>query len=187
MGLIIISVLLCVGSLNLTDIVRAQEKVWFCIPLLPMFVMFFISALAETNRAPFDLPEGESELVAGFMLRSLRALLPWRIRQHDPDERDDQHPVPRWLAAPAALRTLHLGAWHRVVRPEDRVLPVHLRLGSRHRAALPLRPADAAGLEGLPAAVAVLGRADRRCAGDLRLAAEISGTPAKASLHRTHH
>ncbi|MBY6260753.1 NADH-quinone oxidoreductase subunit NuoH [Azospirillum sp. 412522] len=68
MGLIIITVLLCVGSLNLTDIVRAQEKVWFCIPLLPMFVMFFISALAETNRAPFDLPEGESELVAGFMV-----------------------------------------------------------------------------------------------------------------------
>ncbi|PWC33781.1 NADH-quinone oxidoreductase subunit NuoH [Azospirillum sp. TSO35-2] len=68
MGLIIISVLLCVGSLNLTDIVHAQEKVWFCIPLLPMFVMFFISALAETNRSPFDLPEGESELVAGFMV-----------------------------------------------------------------------------------------------------------------------
>ena len=68
MGLIIITVLLCVGSLNLTDIVRAQETVWFCIPLLPMFVMFVISALAETNRAPFDLPEGESELVAGFMV-----------------------------------------------------------------------------------------------------------------------
>ncbi len=68
MGLIIITVLLCVGSLNLTDIVRAQETVWFCVPLLPMFVMFFISALAETNRAPFDLPEGESELVAGFMV-----------------------------------------------------------------------------------------------------------------------
>ncbi|CAO3446924.1 NADH-quinone oxidoreductase subunit NuoH [Azospirillum sp.] len=68
MGLIIITVLLCVGSLNLTDIVKAQETVWFAIPLLPMFVMFFISALAETNRAPFDLPEGESELVAGFMV-----------------------------------------------------------------------------------------------------------------------
>ena len=68
MGLIIITVLLCVGSLNLTDIVRAQETVWFCIPLLPMFVMFFISALAETNRPPFDLPEAESELVAGFMV-----------------------------------------------------------------------------------------------------------------------
>ncbi|RJF84937.1 NADH-quinone oxidoreductase subunit NuoH [Azospirillum cavernae] len=68
MGLIIISVLLCVGSLNLTAIVHAQEKVWFAIPLFPMFIMFFISALAETNRSPFDLPEGESELVAGFMV-----------------------------------------------------------------------------------------------------------------------
>ncbi len=68
MGLIIITVLLCVGSLNLTDIVRAQEKIWFAIPLFPMFIMFFISALAETNRSPFDLPEGESELVAGFMV-----------------------------------------------------------------------------------------------------------------------
>jgi NADH-quinone oxidoreductase subunit H len=68
MGLIIITVLLCVGSLNLTAIVHAQEKIWFAIPLFPMFIMFFISALAETNRSPFDLPEGESELVAGFMV-----------------------------------------------------------------------------------------------------------------------
>ncbi|MGQ9365203.1 NADH-quinone oxidoreductase subunit NuoH [Azospirillum sp. ST 5-10] len=68
MGFVIISVLLCVGSLNLTDIVRAQETVWFFIPLFPMFIVFFISILAETNRSPFDLPEGESELVAGFMV-----------------------------------------------------------------------------------------------------------------------
>ncbi|HYH19598.1 MAG TPA: NADH-quinone oxidoreductase subunit NuoH [Azospirillum sp.] len=68
MGFVIITVLLCVGSLNLTDIVRAQEKIWFVVPLFPMFVIFFISALAETNRSPFDLPEGESELVAGFMV-----------------------------------------------------------------------------------------------------------------------
>jgi NADH-quinone oxidoreductase subunit H len=68
MGLVIITVLLCVGSLNLTEIVRAQETVWFAIPLFPMFVIFFISILAETNRSPFDLPEGESELVAGFMV-----------------------------------------------------------------------------------------------------------------------
>ncbi len=68
MGLVIVCVLLCVGSLNLNDIVRAQRHVWFCIPLLPMFVVFFISALAETNRAPFDLAEGESEIVAGFMV-----------------------------------------------------------------------------------------------------------------------
>ena len=67
-GFVIITVLLCVGSLNLTDIVMKQEKVWFCIPLLPMFVVFVISALAETNRAPFDLPEGESEIVAGYFV-----------------------------------------------------------------------------------------------------------------------
>ena len=65
-GIIIINVLLCVGSLNLKDIVLAQEKVWFIIPLFPMFVIFFISALAETNRPPFDLPEAEAELVAGY-------------------------------------------------------------------------------------------------------------------------
>ena len=65
-GIIIINVLLCVGSLNLTDIVLAQEKIWFVIPLFPMFVIFFISALAETNRPPFDLPEAEAELVAGY-------------------------------------------------------------------------------------------------------------------------
>ncbi|MGL4811679.1 MAG: NADH-quinone oxidoreductase subunit NuoH [Beijerinckiaceae bacterium] len=82
-GFVIITVLLCVGSLNLTDIVTFQEKYglatmlgvpwlsilnWFWLPLFPMFVIFFISALAETNRPPFDLPEAESELVAGFMV-----------------------------------------------------------------------------------------------------------------------
>ena len=65
-GVIIINVLLCVGSLNLNDIVLAQEKIWFVIPLFPMFVIFFISSLAETNRPPFDLPEAEAELVAGY-------------------------------------------------------------------------------------------------------------------------
>jgi NADH-quinone oxidoreductase subunit H len=68
MGFVIVTVLLCVGSLNLTEIVRAQEKIWFALPLFPMFVIFFISALAETNRSPFDLPEGESEIVAGFFV-----------------------------------------------------------------------------------------------------------------------
>jgi NADH-quinone oxidoreductase subunit H len=72
-GFVIITVLLCVGSLNLTDIVEAQNGKygmlgWFWLPLFPMFVIFFISALAETNRPPFDLPEAESELVAGFMV-----------------------------------------------------------------------------------------------------------------------
>ena len=65
-GFVIITVLLCVGSLNLSKIVEAQQTVWFAIPLLPMFIVFFISALAETNRLPFDLPEDESTLVAGF-------------------------------------------------------------------------------------------------------------------------
>jgi len=65
-GLIIISVIMCSGSLNLTQIVLAQKEIWFVIPLFPAFIMFFISSLAETNRAPFDLSEGESELVSGF-------------------------------------------------------------------------------------------------------------------------
>jgi len=65
-GIIIINVLLCVGSLNLSQIVLAQKNVWFIFPLFPMFVVFFISILAETNRPPFDLPEAESELVAGY-------------------------------------------------------------------------------------------------------------------------
>ena len=65
-GIIIINVLLCVGSLNLSDIVIAQQDMWFIIPLFPMFVIFFISSLAETNRPPFDLPEAEAELVAGY-------------------------------------------------------------------------------------------------------------------------
>lgn len=65
-GVIIINVLLCVGSLNLNDIVIAQKNLWYIVPLFPMFVIFFISALAETNRPPFDLPEAEAELVAGY-------------------------------------------------------------------------------------------------------------------------
>ena len=65
-GFVIVTVLMCAGSLNLSEIVYAQKNIWFFIPLFPMFVVFFISALAETNRPPFDLPEAESELVAGY-------------------------------------------------------------------------------------------------------------------------
>ena len=67
-GFVIVTVLLCVGSLNLSAVVEAQRTIWFCVPLLPMFIVFFISGLAETNRSPFDLPEGESELVGGFFV-----------------------------------------------------------------------------------------------------------------------
>ena len=66
LGLIIITVLMCVGSLNLSEIVLAQEEVWFAVPLFPLLLLFFILCLAETNRAPFDLPEAEAELVAGY-------------------------------------------------------------------------------------------------------------------------
>jgi NADH-quinone oxidoreductase subunit H len=66
LGFILITVLICVGSLNLTTIVLAQTEIWYIIPLFPMFCLFFISALAETNRHPFDLPEAEAELVAGY-------------------------------------------------------------------------------------------------------------------------
>ncbi len=68
MGFVLVTVLLCAGSLNLTQIVRAQQTVWFCVPLFPMFVVFLISILAETNRSPFDIAEGESEIVAGFFV-----------------------------------------------------------------------------------------------------------------------
>jgi NADH-quinone oxidoreductase subunit H len=68
MGFVIVTVLLCAGSLNLTAIVEAQRHIWYCVPLFPMFIVFFVSVLAETNRSPFDLPEGESELVAGFFV-----------------------------------------------------------------------------------------------------------------------
>jgi len=67
-GFVLVTVLLCVGSLNLSDIVEAQRHVWFAVPLLPMFVIFFVSGLAETNRAPFDLVEGETEIVAGYFV-----------------------------------------------------------------------------------------------------------------------
>ena len=65
-GLIVISVVLCAGSYNLSQIIHSQKAIWFIVPLFPAFIMFFISALAETNRAPFDLPEAEAELVSGY-------------------------------------------------------------------------------------------------------------------------
>jgi NADH-quinone oxidoreductase subunit H len=68
MGFVIVTVIMCVGSQNLNDIVLAQRHIWFAIPLFPIFIIFFISGLAETNRAPFDLAEGDTEIVAGFFV-----------------------------------------------------------------------------------------------------------------------
>ncbi len=65
-GFIVISVVLCCGSFNLSEVIFSQSKVWYCLPLFPMFLIFFVSALAETNRHPFDLPEAEAELVSGY-------------------------------------------------------------------------------------------------------------------------
>lgn len=65
-GLILISVLIVVGSLNFVQVVSFQKLIFFCVPFLPLFLMFLVSILAETNRAPFDLPEAESELVSGY-------------------------------------------------------------------------------------------------------------------------
>jgi len=65
-GFIVISVVLCCGSFNLSELIFSQSRVWYCLPLFPMFLIFFVSALAETNRHPFDLPEAEAELVSGY-------------------------------------------------------------------------------------------------------------------------
>ena len=175
-GFVMITVLLCVGSLNLSDIVMAQRHVWFAVPLLPMFVVFFISALAETNRPPFDLPEAESELVAGYFSEyssmAFALFFLGEYAQHDPDERHDLDPVPGRLAAAGGYGAVHLDPRVRSGSAAKICLrPVPLPLGARDIPALPLRPAHAAGLEGLPAAVAALGRADGRRADGLRMAA----------------
>ncbi len=142
MGFVMVTVLLCAGSLNLTDIVMAQQRVWFFIPLFPMFIVFFISILAETNRAPFDLPEGESEIVGGFhveygamtfglfflgeyanmiLMSAMTSILF----------------LGGWLIAdPAAA--VHLGAGADLVHPEDLPGAVHVHLGAGDVSALPL-------------------------------------------------
>ena len=134
-GFVIVTVLLCVGSLNLTDIVMAQQDGlgtrlglpasfldWHWLSLFPMFIIFFISALAETNRPPFDLPEAESELVAGFMveywLDALHDVHARRICSHRPDVLADDDPVPRRLAAAGRCLVPQLGSGHHLVPAE---------------------------------------------------------------------
>ena len=162
-GFVIITVLLIAGSLNLTAIVEAQDSPlgmfgWYWLPLLPMFVVFFISALAETNRPPFDLLEAESELVAGFMveysstpymlfmLGEYVAIVLMCGARHGA--------VPGRLAAALSGAALHLDSRRDMVHFEG-LLPVFPdRHGQGDGAALPLRSTDAARLEGLPALVA---------------------------------
>ena len=165
MGFVIVSVLLCVGSLNLTDIVLAQRKIWFFIPLFPMFIVFFISILAETNRSPFDLPEGESEIVAGFFVEySAMTFGLFFLGEYA-----------NMILMSALTTILFLGGWLSpipfvpftwvpgpdLVHPENLLVPVRVRMGTRHVSALSLRPADAAGLEGVPAVLAGMAGADR--------------------------
>ena len=183
-GFVIIAVLLCVGSLNLSDIVLAQTDGlgtmlglpntlldWHWLPLFPLFVIFFISGLAETNRPPFDLPEAESELVAGFMVEySSTPYMLFMLGEYvavDADLRADHDPLPRRLAAAVRLRAVHLGAGRHLVRAQGLLRLLHVRHGEGDRAALPLRPADAARLEGVSAALAGADRHRRgRAAGD---------------------
>ena len=182
MGFVLVTVLLCAGSLNLTDIVRAQGHYgrvipsWFCIPLFPMFIVFFISTLAETNRAPFDLPEGESEIVAGFFVEySAMSFALFFLGEYA-----------NMILMSAMTTILFLGGWLAPfgVAPFTWVpgpiwfilkicfVPVLLPLGARALPALPLRPADAAGLEGVSAVVAALAGDHRRRADGVRMVAQ---------------
>ena len=160
-GFVMVTVLLCAGTLNLTGIVRSQATIWFVVPLFPMAVVYFISALAETNRAPFDVAEGESEIVAGFMVEysgiswALFFLGEYANMILHVGHGDD--PVPGGLAAAGAAGAVHLDPRADLVHRQDRLRAVPVHLGPRHLPALPLRPADAAGLEGVPAAVAAAG------------------------------
>ena len=166
-GFVIITVLLCVGSLNLSAIVEAQNSAWgflgwYWLPLLPMFVIFFVSALAETNRPPFDLVEAESELVAGYhgriRLDAVHDVHAWRVHRHRHDVRHGDDPVSRRLAAAVPGRAVHLDPGHRLVRAQGERGVLHVRDGEGVRAALSLRPADAARLEGVLADLARHGR-----------------------------
>ena len=170
-GFVIITVLLCAGSLNLSAVVEAQNTKWgllgwYWLPLFPMFVIFYVSALAETNRPPFDLVEAESELVAGFMVEYgstpyLLFMLGEYVAITTMCALAIDH-VLRRLAAADPLCAVHLGSRGDLVRAQGifHVLPVCD--GEGDRAALPLRPVDAAGLEGVFAVVAGGGGRRRR-------------------------
>ena len=172
-GFVIITVLLCVGSLNLTDVVIAQYEMglahmlgvpwlsflnWFWLPLFPMFVIFFISALAETNRPPFDLPEAESELVAGFMVEySSTPYLLFMLGEYISIQVMCAMTVILFMGGWASPIDLPPFTWVPgvdLVHPQAQPRVLHVRHGEGVRAALPLRPADADRLEDVPADLA---------------------------------
>ncbi len=140
-GFVLVTVLLCAGSLNLGRIVEAQRHVWFVVPLLPMAVIFFISGLRNQSR-PVRHRRRRERIGGGLFCRifrhGVRPLLSRRIRQHDPDQRDDQRPVSRRLAGAVRRAALHLGAGMDLVFRQDRVLPVRVFVGARDLSAVPL-------------------------------------------------
>ncbi len=158
--------MLYAGTFNLSEIVLAQKGFGlgivnafaFNLLLFPMWVVFFISSMAETFRTPFDLVEAESELVAGHQTEysSMSFALFWlgEYANVHPDVRAERHHVLGRLAAAGRLGAALLGPGHHLAVRQDALFLLLLRLGEGDRAALPLRPADAARLEDLPAAVA---------------------------------
>ncbi len=142
-GLIIIGIIISTGSMNFTDIVNAQKGDygllnWYWLPHFPMLFLFFISALAETNRPPFDLPEAESELVAGYQVEY--SSTPFLLVH---DRRVDGRRADVRAGQPAVLRRLAVAnsgpaRWHPVDGPEDDSRVLHVRDGQGHHAALPL-------------------------------------------------
>ena len=173
-GFVIVTVIMCAGSLNLSDIVRAQDTRfgflgWYWLPLFPMFIIFFVSALAETNRPPFDLTEAESELVAGYSVEYSASLVPAavpdRTRRGADDVGADGDAVPRRLAVAIALPAIHVDSRRDLVPDQGLVGGVLLFDGEGLRAALSIRPADAARLESVSADLAVHGGSGGRGAG----------------------
>ena len=140
-GFVIITVLMCVGSLNLTDIVMAQQGggfwTWYWLPLLPMFVIFFISALAETNRHPFDLPEAEAELVSGYNVEySAMTFALFFLGEYANMILMSAMTVILFMGGwlpPLRFRAVHLGPGCRLVRRQDRTVPVRVSCGCARR------------------------------------------------------
>ncbi len=190
-GFVIITVLLCAGSLNLSAIVEAQQTGlataigvpwlsvlnWYWLPLFPMFIIFFISALAETNRPPFDLVEAESELVAGFMVEYgstpyMLFMLGEYVAIATMCAMMTILFLGGWLS-PIAGRAVYVDSRRYLVQPQGAVRVLHVRAGEGVRAALPLRPADAAWLESVSAHFTCDGRDRCRRAAIRRPGAEV--------------